>query len=136
MVVGGIGSWVQLGFKDNRVAITSYTWYCYPQDFLYKWTILGSDDADSWETIDDGELTEKPSGEERIALVFNVKKVLTKKYIRFVSHSKRFADDEMFVLHRIELFGVFFSSKKLRCTCKSRVSFVSNFIVAYFLMLK
>ena len=119
----GIGSWIQLGFKRNRVALTAYTIYCYGWDFLREWKVLASDDNKTWRTISHKTLSKQPEGSELFSLVFNTDYILSRKYIRFVSLSNRFQGDTAFPLHRIELFGMFFSSKDINnktCTFRTQ----------------
>ena len=93
--------------------------------------MIASDDNKNWRAIDHETLDKQPIGVERFGVVFNTDYILSRKYIRFVSLSNRFQGDDSFPIHRIELFGMFFSSKDIinkTCKYKSQICYQLLFI--------
>jgi hypothetical protein len=45
-------SWIQFDFKDRRISVRNYTIRTYTGYHLVKWSFQGSDDGDTWTTLD------------------------------------------------------------------------------------
>ena len=125
----GIGSWIEIDFGNSFVKISGYTFRSFGRDFLEKWEVLGSNDGIDFDTIDTKTFNSMPTDvlDNRY---FKTDKELKYKRIRFISRGQRFAshDQNIFYIHRIELFGYFYSrSSACQKTCTTTKSFCKLF---------
>ena len=99
--------WLKFDFKENRVLINSYSlrsnskyWSAQPK----SWKVEGSNDDQTWETLDeqtDNELLHGPLREE----VFKCKETQEYKYIRISGTGKNWYGSMCLPINRVEFFG-------------------------------
>ena len=106
----GIKSWIEINFGDNFVAINGYTLRSYGRDVLKKWEVNGSMDGSNWDLIDSKTIDAMPEDvlDNRY---YTTDRVIKSKMIRFYNTDNRFDsfNTNYFYLHRLELFGHFYS---------------------------
>ena len=126
----GVGNWIEVGFGKNKVKISGYTFRSFGRDFLTKWEVAGSNDGVNWNVIDTKTFSSMPTDvlDNRY---FKIDKELKYKRIRFISRGPRFGSDfkNTFFIHRIELFGDFYSRLSDCQTCKTKKHFNKLFTI-------
>ena len=129
-------NWIQFDFKENKVLLLEYTINAYPWDFLKEMEVYSSDDNFSWTKIDNQPQEKQQSNEaEKITMTFKTETPKLTRFIKFVQRGERFNGDFVFVIHRIEFYGFFYTKdalKRLR-TCFMKRDF--HFSSLYFLFM-
>jgi len=95
-------SWIQIDFKERKVSITSYSLISNKNK---SWKVEGSTDGSTFEIIDNKVDTtdfQNRSDPKNFRVQPNHKFY---RYIRITSTSKRWDNDDYFILYRIEFFG-------------------------------
>ena len=106
--------WLQLNFHKNAVQVTDYSLFAYDWDFLKEWEIYCALNTKKWNKVDHENLNQQPSGKgKKISLSFHVDDPLICKYFRIVQKGPRWDGDSYFMLHKLELFGVFYNHSSL-----------------------
>ena len=119
----GIGSWIEVDFSPNFVDVYGYTLRSFSRDILSSWSITGSNDKSTWNIIDN-ETGKEETEDVLIDRYYTTDKVIRSKSIRITSLGNRFCSgqSDYFFLHRLELFGFFYSTRKEACTVFNRRS--------------
>ena len=130
----GLNNYILIDFKENRVKITGYTFYAATWDFLKEWDVYGSNNNDTWIPLDHQTLASSPtSSGSMVYLVFNALNAVKCRFLKFVNTGTRVNGEDYYVLHRIELFGIFYSSKDQKITCKQKLH--NSSIISYYLLI-
>ena len=125
-------SWIQLDFHQNAVLITEYAIYAYGRDFLQKWDSYCSYDNKNWHLIHHIEMTERPQETGLTSIPFDVEEPLICRYFKIVQRSTRWGyetgtdQDNHFIIHKLELFGIFYNSSSLHKLFKTFPHFHNN----------
>ena len=102
--------WIQIDFIKNKIALTGYTISRYYWDFQKQFDVYGSDDGKKWSSIHRQKHLKQPDpSSQKLINIYHTKKPLFRRYIKFVQSGQRFNhgnNDNRFILHRIELFGI------------------------------
>lgn len=125
----GLNNWIKISFKKNKVALTHYTIKAWNHDYLKSWEFVGSNDNNKWTSIHSGRMNEKPSG-NLINITFKTDNSEPFRFIKLINTGYRFANnDERFVIHRLELFGFFFSYNDIKQTLKCKMHSSGNLVI-------
>lgn len=109
-IVSGLNNWILVDFKLNKVSLSHYMIRAWGHDYFSSWKVLGSNDKQTWRTIHDGKMSTRP---ESVLMdkIFRTDDMYPVRYVKFTNPVCRFNGDNVFVIHRLELFGVFLSYK-------------------------
>ena len=134
---GNNDEWFQYDFFENGVKVTDYVIQNLPGDFLPQWEIHCSLDNVKWEIIDRKTMSSKPQGgNTKIVIVFQPDHLKICRYFRVQQKAPRFVGDNLFPLHKLELFGMFYDHyslmRALDETNKCIICFIFQFYLSSF----
>ena len=104
------GSWYEVNFLKNSFYLTSYEIRDHPQDFYSAFQVLGSNDGQNFDVVDDVKDFERPNGDTNVNVLFRCKYPKRRKIFRIVTKGVRFYGDHRFYIHRLEFYGIFNSN--------------------------
>ena len=114
-----LNEWYSIDFLKNCVRVDSFVISDYGRDFPKEIIIEGSKNGFNWNIIDQKTIQPGENLFDFSILNFDVSNKITSKLIRFKNKQQRYANDNAFVIYRLEVFGEFISN------CKNYLS--SNF---------
>ena len=112
------GSWYEVDFLQNNFFLTSYLIRAHAVDFFENWKMLGSNDGVNFDVLDEVTNFLKPSTAFH-NLSFKCKYPKMRRIFRLVPNGKRYKDDFISVIYRLEFYGRFVVfDPKLMKTCR------------------
>ena len=110
-------SWYEVDFLQNNFYLTSYVIRDHAQDFYSTFQVLGSNDGQRFDVVDDVTNFERPEGDAYYNILFKCKYPKRRKIFRIATKGTRFYGDHNFFIHRLEFYGVF-NSRQFFKTCQ------------------
>ena len=105
-----VGSWYEIDFINNFFYLETYLLRARAHDFFSEWKIYGSNDGKNYQIVDEIFDFPYPNG-DFVNLNFTCKYPSTNRIFRFVPNGLRYGNDNITIIHRIEFFGSFISSR-------------------------
>ena len=130
--------WFQLDFHQNAVLVTDYSIHAYGRDFLKEWKAYCSFDAKKWNQIDFQKESQCKSTENPITQSYHIADPLICRYFRLHQRDERCGNDNAFIIHKLDVFGIFYnysSLLKMFQTFHIQRNFASNIFTALFVSL-
>ena len=138
----GCKSWFQLDFHQNAVFIEDYIIHAFARDILKEWETYCSLDYQHWSMISHVIVPERPTFQDKGSYPVHVEEPMICKVLKLVQKDKRWgrpdgtSNDNYFIIHKIELFGIFYNSSmllRMLNTCKCRIPInISIFRISFF----
>ena len=101
------GQWFQIDFIKNAVVPFGYLYKANGKDFFEKFEILGSNDENSWETLDsrENEFGNNDDSHKQVYYQCNQNIFLPFRYLRFQTYGKRSFENYGIAIFGLEFYG-------------------------------
>ena len=105
--------WYEIDFLNNQFYLDTYLIRASDQEYFKEWKVLGSNDGIHYSIIDHIKDFTQPKN-DYCSIPFKCQFPNTYRFIRLWTHGKRFNNDDLIFIHRLEFYGAFISSSSIK----------------------